>query len=80
MTVALMGTLEQPLEGFIKMGASIQTYNDHIIESHKLFKNCVMEMVCRVSNLHEAFHDTQEKAEVKTLAIQNLIANVKNGD
>ena len=33
-------------------------------------------MVSRVSDLHEAFCDTQEKAEANTLTVQNLITNI----
>ena len=77
MASSLMDTLEPPMEGFIQMGASIQTHADRIIEGHELIKNCVIEMVSRVSDLHEAFRDTQEKAEANTLAVQNLIANIK---
>ena len=77
MAIALMDTLEPPMEGFIQMGASIQTHADRIIEGHESIENCVIEMVSRVSDLHEAFRDTQEKAEANTLAVQNLIANIE---
>ena len=77
MASSLMDTLEPPMEGFIRMGASIQEHADRIIEGHDSIENCVIEMVTRVSDLHEAFRDTQEKAEANTLAVQNLIANIE---
>ena len=77
MDSSLMDTLEPPMEGFIRMGASIQTHADRIIEGHESIENCVIEMVTRVSDLHEAFRDPQEKAEANTLAVQNLIANIE---
>ena len=77
MASTLMDTLEPPMEGFIQMGASIQTHTDHIIEGHKLIENCIIGMVTRVSDLHEAFCDTQEKAKANTLAVQNPIVNIE---
>ena len=41
MAIALMDTLEPPMEGFIRMGASIQTHADCIIKGHESIKNCV---------------------------------------
>ena len=77
MAITLMDTLKPPMEGFIQMGASIQTHTDCIIEGHELIENCVIKMVSRVSDLHEAFCDTQEKAKANTLTVQNLITNIK---
>ena len=77
MAIALMDTLEHPMEGFVRMGTSIQTHTDRIIEGHESIENCVLEMVARVSDLHEAFCDTQEKTEANTLAVQNLTTNIE---
>ena len=77
MIIALMDTLEPPLEGFIRIEASIQTHANRIIEGHESIEKCIIEMVSRVSDLHQAFHDKQEKAEANTLAVQNLIANIE---
>ena len=77
MAIALMDTLEHPMDGFVRMGTSIQTHADRIIEGHKSIENCVLEMVARVSDLHEAFRDTQEKTEANTLAVQNLTTNIE---
>ena len=55
MAITLMDTLKPPIEGLIQMGASIQTHTNHIIDSHELIKNCIIEMVSRVSDLHKAF-------------------------
>ena len=59
------------------MGASIQTHADHIIKGHESIENCIIEMVTRVSNLHEVFRDTQDKTEANTFAVQNLITNIE---
>ena len=77
MAIALMDTLEHPMDGFVRMGTSIQTHADRIIEGHESIENCVLEMVARVSDLHEAFRDTQEKTEANTLAVQNLTTNIE---
>ena len=77
MASALMDTLTDPLEGFITMGAAIQTHADRVIDGHESIENCVIEMVARVGNLHDAFRETQEKAEANTTAVQAMIASLE---
>ena len=77
MAIALMDTLEHPMDGFVRMGTSIQTHADRIIKGHESIENCVLEMVARVRDLHEAFRDTQEKTEANTLAVQTLTTNLE---
>jgi hypothetical protein len=78
MANSLMDTLAGPMEEYIQMGASIQKHADRVIDGHESIENCVIEMVSRVGNLHDAFRDTQEKADANTLAVQHMIANLKS--
>jgi len=77
MANSLMDTLAAPMEGFIQMGTSIQKHTDRIIDGHESIENCVIEMVSQIGNLHSAFHDTQEKADANTLAVQHMITNLE---
>ena len=77
MALALMDTLVEPLDGFIKMGSDIRSHADRIIDGHESIENCVIEMVSRVDNLHEAFRETQQKAEANTAAVQDMIATLE---
>ena len=45
MALALMDTLVELLDDFIKMGSDIQTHADRIIDGHESIENCVIEMV-----------------------------------
>ena len=45
MALALMDTVVEPLDGFIKMGSDIQTHADRIINGHESIENCIIEMV-----------------------------------
>ena len=77
MALALMDTLVELLDGFIKMGSDIQTHADCIIDRHESIENCVIEMVARVDNLHEVYCKTQQKAEANTAAVQDMLATLE---
>jgi len=76
-TNAIMDTLVRPMQGFIDMGASIKEHADRVIDGHESIENCVIEMVSRIDDLHNAFRDTQEKADASNLAVQHTLANLE---
>jgi hypothetical protein len=77
MVTSFMCTLQDPLEGFIQVGTTPQSHTDHIIDSHESIKNCMLEMVSRIDNLHSAFCEAQEHAKTNTSAVQNMIATLE---